>query len=303
MKNITLSAKDNTQLHVAIWDEVSEPRAVLQISHGMAEYIARYAPVAELFNKAGFIVIGDDHRGHGETCGAEHRGITTGDSFFDTIDDLALVTDYATQTYGLPVVLLGHSYGSFLSQGYIQKYGDKIKGVFLSGSAYMHSGLVKMGGIISGIQNALCDSSKPAKMIEKMSFGNYDKPFPADEQPFAWLSRDRSVVKAYCNDPDCGFTMCINFQSSFLNGVYKLYTKQGLGSIPKTLPIYIASGDKDPVGGDGKLVIQLYEMYKNLGLNVRMKLYENARHEILNETNRDEVIDLVTDFVNECIAQ
>ena len=301
MKNITLKGKDNKPFNVVIWNEVKSPKAVLQISHGMAEYIARYAPVATLFNEAGFIVIGDDHRGHGETCGAEHRGVTTGDSFFDTIDDISVVTDYAIAEFGLPVVLLGHSYGSFLSQGYIQKYGDKIKGVFLSGSAYMHSGLVKMGGIISKCQNALCNSAKPAKLIEKLSFGSYDKPFPADEQPFAWLSRDKSVVEAYRNDPDCGFTMSINFQASFLNGVYKLYSDEGLNNIPKDLPIFIGSGDRDPVGGDGKLVTALYEMYKALGFDVEMKLYPEARHEILNETNRAEVIADVVKFVKKCI--
>jgi len=223
------------------------------------------------------------------------------DCFNDTVTDMIQLTDYAKDKYKLPVVLLGHSYGSFLAQSYIQRNGENIAGVVLSGSAFMGTTLVKLGRIIAEVQNYFYGPDKPAKLIAKMSFGAYDKPFAAEKQKFAWLSRDPEVSKKYLADPYCGghFVMSIGFQLSFFKGLGTLYTDAGLNAIPQELPILVISGDKDPVGGNGKLVTMLYEKYKAVGLkNTEFKLYPDARHEILNETNKDEVYADVLSFVN-----
>ncbi|NCA67124.1 MAG: alpha/beta hydrolase [Clostridia bacterium] len=301
MKEFKLKSFDGTEIACYLWDEVKKPIGIVQIAHGMGEHCPRYDHFATYLNNNGYIVIADDHRGHGKTCGYDNRGIVEGDSFGDTISDMIHLTAYAKEKYKLPLLLLGHSYGSFLSQGYIQKNGANIAGVVLSGSAYMNIPLTKIGKAIAMIQAYLFGNDKPAKLIGKMSFGAYDKPFAAEKQAFAWLSRDPEVSKKYIADPFCGarFAMSLGFQVSFFKGLGKIYTLDGLNAIPKTLPVLIVSGDKDPVGADGKLVTRLYEEYKTLGLaKTEFKLYPEARHEILNETNKEEVYSDILSFIN-----
>ncbi|MCR4874273.1 MAG: alpha/beta hydrolase [Clostridia bacterium] len=284
------------ELNVYVWDEVKSPKAVVQIAHGMAEDAARYEDFAKFLNSNGYIVLADDHRAHGKTANGE-LGIVPegGDCYFDTIEDMALLTDYAKDKYKLPVILFGHSYGSFLSQGYIEKYSDKIASVVLCGSAKMDTSDTKLGGMVANLQNSLFGPNKPAKFIANLSFGNYEKPFKEEHRKFAWGSRNVESCEKYNANPMCGFILSIGFYKSFFNGLKQIY-----GDAPKSiradLPIYIISGDKDPVGGMGVLVKNLFEMYKSLGFNVEMKLYEGARHEILNELNNQEVYQDVLKF-------
>lgn len=277
------------ELNVYVWDEVKTPKAVVQIAHGMAEDAARYEDFAKFLNKNGYIVIADDHRAHGKTAQGK-LGIVPKDSdcYFDTIEDMALLTDYAKETYKVPVILFGHSYGSFLSQGYIEKHSDKIVSCVLCGSARMDIPDAKLGGMVANVQNAIFGADKPAKMIAAMSFGNYEKPFKDENRLNAWLNRDVAECDKYNANPMCGYILSIGFYKSFFNGLKQIYG-DAPKQIRKDLPIFIISGDKDPVGGMGELVKNLYEMYKELGFNVEMKLYEGARHEILNEINKQEV--------------
>ena len=281
-------AYNDYELNVYVWDEVKSPKAVVQIAHGMAEDAARYEDFAKFLNKNGYIVLADDHRGHGKTAQGKMGIVPDGDCYFDTIEDMALLTDYAKDKYKVPVILFGHSYGSFLSQGYIQKHSDKIVACVLCGSARMDTSDAKLGGIVANLQTALFGKDKPAKFIANLSFGNYEKPFKQDGKTNAWLNRDMAEVDKYNANPMCGFILSLGFYKSFFNGLKQIY-----GDAPKQirpdLPIFIISGDQDPVGGMGVLVKNLYEMYKGLGFNVDMKLYEGARHEILNEINKEEV--------------
>ena len=292
MKETRYISFDGAEIVCYEWADVQNPIAVVQIAHGMGEHCGRYDDFASFLNKNGYIVIAEDHRGHGKTCGYENRGIVEGDSYNDTISDMIALTGDVQKRYKLPIVLMGHSYGSFLSQGYIERNGAALAGVILSGSAYMNTMQVAFGRLVAKIQNALFGGKKPAKLIGKLSFGAYDKQFKDEKQPFAWLTRDKAVVEKYIADEYCGaaFNMSIAFQKSFFYGMKTVYMSDQLGRIPKTLPIFIASGDKDPVGGNGALVSRLYEEYKALGLNdLSIKLYPDARHEILNEINKDEV--------------
>ncbi len=286
------------ELNVYVWDEVKSPKAVVQIAHGMAECASRYADYAKFLNKNGYIVIADEHRGHGKTAQGKLGIVPKGDCFFDTIEDMALLTDYAKETYKLPVILYGHSYGSFLTQGYIEKYSDKISAVVICGSAYMLTSQTKMAGALVTLQNAIFGPDKPAKLIANLSFGGYEKPFKDENRKFAWGSRDVASCEAYNANPFCGFTLSIGFYKSFFNGLKKIY-----GDAPKSiradLPMLIISGDKDPVGGMGELVKKLYDMYKSFGFNVEMKLYKDARHEILNEINKEEVYQDTLKFFEE----
>lgn len=284
------------ELNVYVWDEVKSPKAVVQIAHGMAEDAARYEDFAKFLNKNGYIVIADDHRAHGKTAQGKLGIVPEGsDCYFDTIEDMALLTDYAKETYKVPVILFGHSYGSFLSQGYIEKHSDKIVSCVLCGSARMDIPDAKLGGMVANVQNAIFGPDKPAKMIASMSFGNYEKPFKDENRVNAWLNRDVAECDKYNANPMCGYILSIGFYKSFFKGLSQIY-----GDAPKQiradLPIFIISGDKDPVGGMGELVKNLYEMYKGLGFNVDIKLYEGARHEILNEINKQDVYNDALNF-------
>ncbi|MBP5193527.1 MAG: lysophospholipase [Clostridia bacterium] len=292
MKEFSLNTFDNSEIACYLWDDVAEPIAVVQIAHGMGEHCGRYDAFAKYLNANGYMVIAEDHRGHGKTSGYDNRGIVEGDSYNDTVSDMIALTNYAEKKYKLPVVLLGHSYGSFLSQAYIERNGENIAGVILSGSAYMNTGAVAFGRIVASLQQAILGGKKPANLIAKLSFGAYDKQFKSENQPFAWLTRDVEAVHKYLADEFCGgaFTMSIGFQKSFFYGLKTVYTEEALESIPKTLPILVSSGSEDPVGGNGKLVTKLYDCYKAHGISdLTIKLYPEARHEILNEINKDEV--------------
>ncbi len=299
MKTIWLNGKDGKKFNVSVFDEVENPKAILQFAHGMAEYSARYRDVADYFNSNGIILAGSDHRGQGYT--AEKLGKTDGDSYNDTIDDMSVLTNYLKSTYNLPVIFWGHSYGSFMGQRYIQKYGNEINAAIFTGSNCMDAPKIVFAGIFCTIKKLLGKGYEDDTWMVGQTFDKYELAFPENERPFAWLSRDKKQVSEFVNDSMSGYTMCVNFYASFLFGVHSAYKKKNLNMIPKNLPIYLLSGDKDPVGEFGEGVLRLYNKYKEVGINVKYTLYEGARHKILSETNRDQVALDMIHFINEVL--
>ena len=305
MKKFDFSSFDGTVLKCLVWDDVESPKGVVQIAHGMAEHCSRYDAFATFLNKNGYIAFADDHRAHGETSkNASAKGIKgyhSGDIYNDTVKDEVAITSYLKKTYGLPLVYLGHSYGSMVGQRYIEESKEHDAAI-LCGSAMMKGALLNVGVCVSGMQFALLGGEKTGKMLDTLTFGSYNKPFKAEGE-FGWLSRDRAQVEKYLADEECGYVMSIAFFKYFLSGLKKAYKKENLAKIDLKKPIAIFSGDSDPVGGNGKLVKKLYEQYKNLGVeDVTLKLYEGARHEILNETNRQEVFDDFLARINEMLG-
>ncbi len=305
MKNEKFQSFDGTVIQCYLWDNVRNPKGVVQISHGMAEHARRYDDFANFLNQNGYVVYADDHRAHGMTSTKQStkgvKGYHKGDIFFDTVKDECAITAMLKDRYGVPVIYLGHSYGSMLGQRYIEECKDYTAAV-LSGSAMMKGAILTGGAALAGLQYKLHGGEKTATFLDKMSFGSYNKPFKSEKVNFAWLSRDRETVKKYNLDEQCGYVMSIAFFNFFLNGLKQSYTKQNLAKIDLNKPIAIFSGDKDPVGGNGKLVTKLYEQYKNLGVkNLSCKLYPDARHEILNEINRAEVYNDFLARINEMI--
>ncbi len=297
MKELYLDTYDGYKLHVSIWDDVEAPRGAVLIAHGMAEHIARYDDFARYLNEAGYIVVGDDERGHGKSTPV--LGVVQGDSYYQTIEDKKMLCEYIATEYNLPIVLFGHSYGSFVSQGFLEKHSRLVKGCVLSGTSYMATLLMKLALGISTIMSSFIEADKPAKFIEKLSFGSYSKAF-SEESPFNWLSRDPATVAAYEADPACGMTMSMGFYQSFFAGVNKLYTDEKIATIDKSLPILIAVGEKDPVSDMSKNAARLYDFYLEKGLNVTYKVYKDDRHEILNEVDRDVVYKDMLDFISAC---
>ncbi len=296
MKKMSLKGKDGAEFNVSVFDEVENPRCVIQFAHGMAEYSARYADVAEFFNKHGIILAGNDHRGQGYT--AKELGKTKGDSYHDTVDDMSVLTAYLKKTYKLPVIFWGHSYGSFLGQCFIQKYGKELAGVIFTGSNCMNAPKMFFAGIFCTVKKLLGKGYEKDTWMVGQTFDKYELFFPENERPFAWLSRDREQVQAFTGDPMSGYIMCVNFYASFLFGIHSTYKRKNIEVIPKNLPIYLLSGDKDPVGEFGEGVKRLADIYTAAGLKTEYKLYKDARHKILSELNRDEVKQDMLEIVN-----
>lgn len=295
MKQFKMDTFDNQKISVNIWDEVASVKGGVVIAHGMSEHPDRYDGFAKLLNSLGYVVIADDHRGHRYSASGE-KGQVHGDSFNQTVKDTDMLVDYLKSNYGVKVLLLGHSYGSFIAQAYIERYSGKLKGAILSGTAYMKSALVGMGKMIAGMQNAVLGPDRQGKLIDKLSFGAYNKPFLSQGQEFAWLSRDTAEVDKYIKDPYCGYVLSIGFYRSFFKGIMKMYGKDAL-NINKKLPIFIAVGGDDPVSNKAKNAEKLYKFYLGLGCNVKYKVYDGARHEIMNEINREEVYSDMVQFI------
>lgn len=299
MKYLKFNSFDGTILQSYIWDDVKQPKGVVQISHGMAEHARRYDDFAKFLNANGYIVFADDHRAHGNSEKKADIGYHAGDIYGDTVKDEIFITEYLVEKYKLPVVYLGHSYGSFLGQNYMQNE-NLSKGTILTGSARQPGAIVAVGAALAGTINKIAGEKKKGKFMDKLSFGSFNVPFKKEGHQFAWLSRDVEQVKKYCFDEQCGYVMANNFYDSFMHGLKNIYKSENLNKIDKTKPIYIFSGEKDPVGGKKSVnVKKLDKMYKNLGVkDVNLKIYAGARHEILNETNNQEVYADILNAVN-----
>ena len=296
MKHMELRTFDDKINTVSVWDEVDNKIGAVAIVHGMAEHADRYDDFAKRLNREGYVVLADNHRGHKFNPDGE-RGIVAPDSFENSVRDIKSVVDYAKQTYGVGVALLGHSYGSFLSQRYLELYADTVVCCILSGTAYMKGALVGMGKAIAGLQRFFVGGEKTGKLIDKMSFGAYNKPFESQGQRFAWLSRDRKKVAEYEADEYCGYPLSIDYYYYFFRSIQKMYS-DAVKSVPAEMPILIAIGSDDPVSNKGVLAEKLYKFYLQNGLNAELKVYPGARHEILNEINRAEVYNDFVAFID-----
>ena len=293
MKTEKFTSFDSTILQCYLWNDVKNPKGVVQISHGMAEHARRYDAFAKFLNANGYVVFADDHRAHGMTSTKQSKkgiyGYHKGDIYNDTVRDEIAITAHLKERFGVPVVYLGHSYGSMLGQRYIEMKNESC-GAILCGSANMKGALLGVGCAVANVQYKLLGGEKAGKLLNALSFGSYNAKFKSDKTDYAWLSRDKEQVKKYILDEQCGGVMSIAFFKFFFNGLKDSYKKENLAGIDKNKPIAIFSGALDPVGGAGKLVDKLYKQYVDLGVkDVSLKLYADARHEILNEVNNEEV--------------
>ncbi len=300
-----LTAKDGHIISVYCWDKVENPRAVFQIFHGMGEHAGRYERIANYLNSKGIAVVGDDHRGHGKTALLNGtRGNIGKNGFYNIVEDEYMITQLMKKKYtNTPVYIFAHSFGSFIGQEYITRYGSEIDGIILCGSAAQTGFEFKIAKILALVQRKLFGEEKDAKLMEKLSFGSFNKKIDTSDNS-NWLSRDSAEVKKYADDPLCGFTCSVGFYYYFTDGLTKLYNKDKLAKIPKQLPVYIIAGEEDPVGNYGKKVTNLYNLYKGLNLSdLELKLYKDCRHELLNETNRDAITEDIFNWIESRLAR
>ena len=309
MKSDTFSFKaaDGTQIFTYKWmpDNASSIKGAVQIAHGMAEHAARYVRFADALTKAGYAVYANDHRGHGKTAGSQDKV----GYFADEMGWEKVVVDMHTLTGIIkkecpqkPFFLFGHSMGSFLSRHYAMHYADGLTGLVLSGTAGDPGALGKIGILVATIASKINGKKAKSNLLNQLSFGAFNDAFKPNRTDYDWLSRDTAEVAKSVNDPWCGAVFSAGFFCDLLGGISYINRKENIAKIPKNLPIYIFSGAKDPVGANTKGVSQVYNALKNAGIgDVTLKFYEDARHETLNEINRNEVFSDVIAWINKHI--
>ena len=289
----TFTDPDGFKIFVYKWapDEGVTLRAAVQIAHGAAEHALRYERFAEFLNQHGFVVYANDHRGHWMTAGAlEKAGICGEDGWYGIVKDAKQLSDVIQEQYPeVPFFLFGHSMGSMIAQDYIQRWGDQLDGVILSGS---------VGGLGDNVDQTVAlaeqlvqtqGADQPSALFGQM-FAGFNEPFQPAKTGFEWLSRDVNEVQKYAVDPWCGFAFTNGMTYEFLKGGLKIWSPENEALIPADLPMLVFSGAQDPVGGNTLGVKALVDRYAENGIEeITLKFYEGGRHEMLNETNRDEV--------------
>ncbi|OEF96653.1 hypothetical protein BHF68_07885 [Desulfuribacillus alkaliarsenatis] len=293
-----LTVRDGQKLHMNIWDDVEQPRAIILILHGMAEHSTRYENFANYLNHHKYMVVAYDHRGHGQTAGSvEQLGYIGRDGFNKIVDDVYDVLYWAKQTYRFPVFLFAHSFGSFVAQEFLLRHVHQLAGVMLCGSAARNGLDVQAGMLLAKLEMRLFGDKKKSRLLDTLSFAGYNRKIENPTSRFDWLTTDKSQVKRYEEDPFCGTTFTTGFYAYFFEGLTRLYDPNRLQTIPKSLPMFILAGKDDPVGGYGFMVEKLYHMYQPYLRDLKMKLYDDMRHELINERHRGRVYADITNWL------
>jgi alpha-beta hydrolase superfamily lysophospholipase len=300
-KNFTFRAADGVEISVYQWLPETRIKAGINIAHGMAETAARYERFAEALTKHGYAVYAADQRGHGRTIGDPlHAGETGDDGLNRMVGDLHQLSGIIAKEFpAVPLFLLGHSMGTFLVQGYIARWGNSLKGAILSGVAGPADFMTVIGQGIAYLEKLRVGKTGRSNLLNTLSFGSFNKQFQPARTDFDWLSRDEKEVDKYIADPFCGGIFPAAFFFDLTKFLRQIITPDQLRNIPKTLPIYFFSGTKDPVGANTAGVEKIIRIYEKLGIaDLSFKFYEDGRHEMLNEINRDMVITDIIQWLN-----
>ncbi|WP_250658397.1 alpha/beta hydrolase [Alkalimarinus coralli] len=292
---LTLTAKDGHNIFLRSWrPSRKKPQGIVHISHGMAEHSARYEDTAKQLCASGFIVFAHDHRGHGRSMNGSPSGHYAGENGWALVkSDLGQVQTHIANTYpSLPLFLLGHSMGSFISMSYLIDFNPKLSGVILSGSNYDHPIKYKALKPIIKVEKLRAGATGKSPIIDFLTFGGFNKGVKSPETKFDWLSRDQDEVKKYIDDDECGFCCTNQLWDDLTDGLIDISSNTRLREIQSDLPIYLFAGCKDPVGENSKGVRRLtHKLISSGHTDVTCKLYPEGRHEMLNETNKVEVVD------------
>lgn len=296
----TFDSRDGeSKLHAVRYEPEKEhlkdgkPVGILQIIHGMAEYVERYEETAKFFVERGFVVTGEDHLGHGRSV--EEGGVY---GYFCKHDPATVVVrdvhrlKKMTQTLypGVPYFILGHSMGSFILRNYMFRYGTGIQGAIVVGTGVQPPGLLTMAKAVAAVQELFCGGRHASKLIEGLAFGGYNKRIKNPRTRTDWISRNEENVAAYNADPLCGFTFTVNGFQTVFELISRAQDLENLKQIPQDLPVLFVAGGEDPVGDYGEGVERAYDFLDEAGMeHLAVKLYEGGRHEILNEKNAAEV--------------
>lgn len=270
-----------------------QPRAIVQIAHGIAEHVDRYSEFMEFLAAHGYLVVANDHLGHGKSVRKnEPLGFfAPEDGWSYVVGDMERLHDRMHKEYPqLPYVLFGHSMGSFLTRTFLIKHPDKYDAVILSGTGHQVKPLVLSGYAMASSAVRLYGPAKVGKTLNDVAFGSYTKGIENYRTEFDWLSRDEAQVDKYIADPLCGFVPTVSLFRDMMGGIKFVTDKKNINTMSKTQPVYFMSGDRDPVGDNGAGVERAYKAFCDAGLHdVMIRLYPGGRHEMLNEINKADV--------------
>ena len=273
--------------------EGSRPRGVVQLVHGISEHMGRYDGLARFLAGQGFAVAGHDHLGHGQTAaGPEEYGfLGERDGWDHLVADVKALRDRMGERFsGLPYFLLGHSMGSFVARTYLIRFPGTVDGCLLSGTGQESAPLLAFGRLAASLLCVLRGSNTRSAFITSLSLGAYNRQFRPNRTPNDWISRDQAVVDAYCADPLCQFVPTVGMFRDMLGGLQFIGRPANCARMDPNTPVFLFSGDKDPVGGCGKGVRKVENLFRSAGVrDLTVKLYPEGRHEMFHELNRDEV--------------
>lgn len=297
-------SRDNkSKIYAVRWTPDSENVVgIVQLVHGMAEHVERYEAFAKYLTEHNFVVTGEDHLGHGKSVG---EGGIQGyfceqDPATVVVRDVHRLKKLTQELYpGVPYFLVGHSMGSFITRNYIYRYGTGINGAVIMGTGFQKDGTLAFAGLLTSLIGAVRGQQHVSRFMDKCAFGNYNKNIQNAKTAFDWLTKDVHVVDAYMADGDCGFTFTVNGFKTLFELISRAQDLDNLAQIPKDLPVLMVSGEDDPVGDYGIGVKKVYQALVDAGVrNVKMTLYPGDRHELLNETDKETVMEDIVEWIS-----
>lgn len=294
-----------TTIHACIWQCEGEPKAVLQIIHGMAEYAARYAPLAEFLAERGFVVCAEDHLGHGKSVASEDDlGYFAAKNGWQTVlADIRGLTEIVKSKYeGAPYFVMGHSMGSFFCRKYVALYGEELDGAVIMGTGFKGAGTTGGAKFMTGLVATFKGWRHRSKFIDNAAFGSYNKRFEK-RTPFDWLSTKTENVDKYIVDPLCGVPFTCNAFYGLFGIISQACKTATIKAVSEKLPLFVVSGADDPVGDYGKGVEKFTDKLLKYGKNASMTLYRGCRHEIVNDICAPQLFEDLVEFIEENIKK
>lgn len=294
------------QLHGCHWAPEGTPRAVLQIVHGIAEYVERYDAFADYLTTLGYLVVAEDHMGHGKSVSEKApQGCFPGGWFGAVADTYRLLEDTKREFPDIPYVLFGHSMGSFMARTILAKYPDcGIDAAIICGTGWQPDAVLKAGQLACKLVIKKSGPNHPSKLLQGMAFGSYNKRVEHPRTDCDWLTRNQKIVDAYVADPLCGFIASAGLMGAMMEGIGYIQDEKNLASMKKDLPVFLIAGGDDPVGAYGEGVTRTADAFKKAGMEkVDVRVYPLCRHEILNEINRKEVFEDVAQWLQSALEK
>lgn len=307
------SRDGKTKIHGVIWkpdcmlaENGGKPKCVVQIVHGMEEYVDRYDEFARFLNERDICVIGNDHLGHGQSVSEEVPLGYFGQDDIATVvvrDVHRLKKMVQENLPDVPFIIMGHSMGSFITRNYITRYGSGIAGAIIMGTGSQPGAVLCFGKFVTGLIALFRGWKHKSRFVQKMAFGSYLKRIKDAATPVDWLSVNKDNVTRYIDHPLCGFGFTVNGFHTLFEFIQRAQSASLREQIPKSLPMFFVAGAEDPVGGYGEGVRKAYSAYENAGIkNLSLKLYENDRHEILNEDDRMQIAQDIYEWISRTIS-
>lgn len=308
------SSNGQCRIHAVLWipdvQKYPQPKAILQIAHGMIDHIERFDALAVFMAQRGILVAGNDHLGHGDSVTSQQdRGFFTEtekgrDAGSYVVEDMHRLTRIMKKKYpSLPYFLLGHSMGSFMARRYLMQYGQELTGAVILGTGNQPKLLVAAGLLAVRLTGRFKGERYRSKRLNNMMFGSYNRRIASPRTPSDWLTTDAAIVDAYVSDPKCSFLFTVNGYKGLLNTIRYVSRPENIAEIPEKLPVLMASGTEDPVGGYGQDVKRLYDQYSRYLWDVELRLYEGCRHELHSEKNRIEIFGELYEWITEVLEE